>query len=415
MGNDDLGRRDFLKKAGVAGAAALTFPSILAACADDGGGGGDGNGNGGGSTEPLKIGFLNTVTGVFAVVGKFMDQGIRLYLDQHDGKLGGRPVELIVEDTQAVPEVALRKAQKLIREDQVEMVIGVVSSASALAVRDLFHESQVPLIISNAAANDITRSAFSPYIFRTSYANYQANFPAGQWVYDNVAKDGMFIQATDYVAGHEHVGGFIEGYQQAGGKIIGESYPPFQTTSDYQPFLSKLKDSGAKAVYTFFAGGEAVTYVKQYDQFGLKGNIPLLGNGAITEGVIGAQGKSALGVRSCFLYAETLDNPVNQEFRPAYEETYEEPPNVFAVQNYDTGILIDQALQKLDGNTDDKEALIDALENAGTIASPSGDWTLDENHNPVRQWYMREVQDVGGGKFEHVVVGELGEFADPGE
>lgn len=409
MVNDGFGRREFLKKAGVTSAAALTFPSLLAACGDEGGGGG------GGSTEPLKIGFLNAVTGVFAVVGKFMDQGIRLYLDQHGGKLGGRPIELIVEDEQALPEVALRKAQKLVREDQVAMVIGVISSASALAVRDFFHESQVPLVISNAAANDITRAAFSDYIFRTSYANYQANFPAGKWVYDNVAEDDMFIQATDYVAGHEHVGGFMDGYQQAGGKIIGESYPPFQTTTDYQPFLSDLKDSNAKAVYTFFAGGEAVTYVKQYDEFGLKGTIPLLGNGAITEGVIGAQGEAALGVRSCFLYAETLDNPVNQEFRAAYEEAYDEPPNVFAVQNYDTGIFIDQALQKVDGNTDDKDALIDALENAGTIQSPSGDWTLDEQHNPVRQWYMREVQEVGDGKLEHVVVGELGEFADPGE
>ena len=409
MADNGLNRRQFLRKAGMAGAATVAFPSLLAACADDG----DTGGGGGPVTEPLKIGFLNTVTGVFAVVGKQMDQGFRLYLEQNGGELGGRPVELIVEDEEAIPEVALRKAQKLVRQDQVHIVIGVISSASALAVRDFFHENQVPLIISNAAANDVTREAFSPYIFRTSYANYQANFPAGKWVYDNVANNDMYIMATDYVAGHEHVGGFVEGYTQAGGEILDEAFPPFQTTTDYQPFLSALEGSGAKGVYVFFAGGEAITFVKQYDQFGLKEQIPLLGNGAITEAVLPAQGRAALGVRSCFLYAETVDNPVNNEFRPAYEEAYDETPTVFSVQNYDTAIMIDKALQSVDGNTDDVEALLDAFENVGTIESPSGDWTLDENHNPVRRWYMRDVVESGG-TLEHNVIADLGMFGDPG-
>jgi branched-chain amino acid transport system substrate-binding protein len=390
---NSISRRQLLKRAGILGAAVGT-PGLLSAC---GVFGGDDDG-GGGTDEALKIGLLVPTSGVYAALGEDMRNGFDLYLDNNNGRLGGRRVELVVEDEGETPEGALRKAQKLVRQDRVTLVTGIVSSAAALSMRDLFDEEQVPLIISNAGANDLTGAARSPYVFRTSFANSQVSLPLGGWVYDNITQSNAFVTAPDYAAGAEATGGFRETFEAAGGSIVGESFPPFGTTDDYQPFLSDIERSGAEVVFAFYAGGEAITFVTQYEQFGLKDSIPLVGSGFLTdEGVLPAQKDAALGIQTSLHYTPRLDNPTNEEFSSAYQEAVDEPPTVYAVQQYDAAQVIDKAIRELDGDTGDVAALIEALANVGTIDSPRGEFEMDpETHNPIQPMYLREVQEVGG-------------------
>jgi branched-chain amino acid transport system substrate-binding protein len=429
-----MSRREALRRLGAAGAA-LGASAWLAAC-----GGGDDKESkatpapaGGGATQaagqatsaatqaaaaptgrPISIGMMIPLSGVYAGLGNDMRDAFQLYLDEKKGGLGGRPVQLIVEDTEANPEVGLRKAQKLIRQDRVALATGIVSSAVALGVRDLFHEEQVPLAVSNAGANDLTRGRKSPYIFRTAFSNWQTCFCAGQWFYENVAKDGVFCIAPNYAAGKEDIAAFRESFEKAGGKVVGEVFPPFATTQDYQPFLTQIKNANAKAVFAFFSGGEAITFVKQYKEFGLKDSIPLVGPGFLTElDVLNAQGDAALGIRTTLHYSQQLENAANKSFVEAFKKKTSRPSTTFAVQSWDAAQLIDRALAATKGDSDAK-ALIKAMETIGEIDSPRGKWKMDEKtHNPIQNFYLREVKRVGA-DLDNAILKDLGPFPDPG-
>ncbi|MGH3115013.1 MAG: ABC transporter substrate-binding protein, partial [Gaiellaceae bacterium] len=339
-----------------------------------------------------------------------------LYVEEHGGALGGRPVELIVEDEGDAPEIAVRKAQKLLRQDGVEMVAGVLSSASALALRDIFHEEQVPLITSNAGANAITAEAKSPYIFRAAASNFQYGASMGQWLYDNVTKEGVVVAASDYAAGAEITAGFRQIYEEAGGTVVGEVFPPLGTTEDYQPFLSQIQDLDAEAVFAFFPGGDAIKFVNQYAAFGLAESIPLLGSGFLTDEVIlEALGDAALGIRTSLHYAPRLDNEVNEVFFAAYQEAFNTAPISQSMQSYLAGQLIDRGLTEVGGDTEDVDALVEAMANVGELESPGGVFLMNaETHNPDLSFYLREVQEIDGQLWNEPLE-ELGVFEGPAQ
>lgn len=413
-GTPVMRRRDFLGRAGALGALA-TFPGLLGACGDDGGSG-SGSGSTGGGNSPLKLGMLIPLSGNLAAIGPELQSGLQIYLDEHDGALGGRPVELIVEDSEGIPEAALRKAQKLIRQDQVDIVTGIISSAVALGVRDLFHESRIPLVISTAAANTLTRDALSPYIFRSAFSNYQPSVAMGTWLGENGSDTRVYLAAADYEAGLEMLEGFRIGFEESGGTIVGEVLPPLMTT-DYQPFLATIADSDATAVFAFFPGGDAVTFVKQYSEFGLKEDRPLFGTIGLTdpEGILAAQGPAALGVRVATTYSSELDNELNAAFVEAFTATSDGAlPSPFAALSHNAAQLIDVALTDLDGDTSDVDAVVEALENVGSFDTPAGSFEMDpETHNPIRPFYLVEAVQSGD-RSVHEVVEDLGLVTDPG-
>lgn len=247
--------------------ALVTTALVLSGCAgsslDQSGGGGTGG--------AVKIGLLVPLSGVYAPLGEDMRNGFQLYLDQHGGKLGGRAVEVVSADEGEGPQTGVPAAQKLVTQDQVTAVVGVVNSATALGLRDFFHESKKPLLVANAGADDVTGARKSEYVWRTSFANGKVAAPLGPAVAKE-AKGGVYLIAADYAAGREMIAGFRKTFEAAGGKVAGEEYTPFGKTQDFQPFLSAIRGSDAKAVYAFYAGAEAVSFVKQYKQFGLAGS-----------------------------------------------------------------------------------------------------------------------------------------------
>src|SRR5699024_6175692 len=183
------------------------------------------------------------------------------------------------------------------------------------------------------------------YIWRTSYVNDEPGKALGEYVAKNI--DGpVYLMAADYQAGKDEIEGFKETFEPAGGEIAGEVYTPFPDTTNFQPYLSKIRKSDAAAVFTFYAGGAAVDFVKQYDKFGLAGEIPLYGAGFLTEGgVLDAQADAAEGVFTSMNYSPSLENELNTEFVEAYKEAYDSLPTTYATASYDAAHVLDMAIE----------------------------------------------------------------------
>jgi branched-chain amino acid transport system substrate-binding protein len=379
--------------------------SVDTESADEGGGGGAAAE----AQGPVKVGLVIPQSGVYAPLGEDMKAGWDLYLSQHGGKLGGREVETVVADEGEGPDTGVPAVQKTIQQDRADVVVGIVNSATALGVSDLVKSSKKLLVVANAGANDIT-GPDAKYIWRTSFTNEQVAYAIGEHMAGTEdGKNGAYAIAADYAAGEEAIAGFKRGFEEGGGKLVGEAKTPFGTTQDFQPFLSKIRSSGADAVYAFFAGAEAVSFVKQYDQFGLAERAPLYGSGFLTEGgVLKAQGKAASGTRTSLHYATALDNPANAEFAQAYEEAAGRPATVYAVQAWDAASVLDKALAKAKGTSGDELAA--AMEQVGEISdSPRGAWSF-ENNSPLQEMYLREVE-VSGDGAANKVVDSLGQVA----
>ncbi|HZM76216.1 MAG TPA: ABC transporter substrate-binding protein [Candidatus Limnocylindrales bacterium] len=358
----------------------------------------------------IKIGLVIPQAGVYAPLGTDMKRAWDLFLERHNNKLGNYTVTTVTADEGETPQTGVPAVQKLLQSDRVDVLVGIVNSAVALGVKDMVVEAKKLLIVSNAGANDITGKARTPYIWRTSFTNSQVSAVMGK-VLAGTAPAGVFAIAPDYAAGAEAIAGFTGTFQAGGGKVLGPAKPAFGKTQDYQPFLSQIQTSGAQATFCFFAGAEAVAFVKQYQQFGLSGKIPLYGSGFLTEGgVLTAQGDAALGVQTTLHYTSELDNPANKEFRSAYEGKYQAVPTVYAVQTWDAALVLDRALRKataLDGDT-----LSKALESVGSVQdSPRGPWTF-EGQNPKQTFYLRKVE-MKDGKPVNAVVRDMGVSGQP--
>ncbi|MGP4026014.1 ABC transporter substrate-binding protein [Actinomadura sp. 3N407] len=380
------------------GVAAITAGALaLSGC----GGSSLSQSGGGDSGDEVKIGLLVPLSGVYAPLGEDMRNGFQLYLDQHGGELGKRKIKIVTADEGAGPQSGVPAAQKLVTQDQVTAVAGVVNSATALGLRDFFDESKRPLLVANAGADDITGARKSAYVWRTSFANGKVGAALGPAVADEV-DGGVYLMASDYAAGREMVAGFRKTFEEAGGKVAGEEFTPFGKTQDYQPYLSKIRGSGAKAVYVFYAGAEAVSFVKQYKQFGLAGETPLYGTGFLTEGgVLEAQGDAAEGVKTSLHYSSEIDTPRNKKFVEAYSKAFNESPTVYAVQAYDAAAVLDKALAKAGGTGG--EELAKVLGSIGPIDSPRGQWSFGADHDAEQKYYLREVRSGDGGMVNAIV------------
>jgi branched-chain amino acid transport system substrate-binding protein len=363
---------------------------------------------------PVKIGVLLPYSGVYAVLGESITQGMELVFAREGGAVAGRKIELIKEDSEAKPPVGVRKADKLIDSDKVDILTGPVHSGVLAGIRDKVHSSRTVLIVSNAGADQISRERCSRWIFRASFSNWQPCQPMGGWVARHVGKD-VFQIAPNYQAGKDMMAAFRETFVPAGGKVVAEDYPKLGET-DYAPYLTKIKQSGARTVFAFFSGSDAVNFVKQYDQFGLKGAVRLTGAGFLTEpDVLPAQGASALGIVTGHFYTPLLDSPTNQRFVKEFREKFGgKMPDGFACQGYDTAEVIVRSLKAAGGDTQDKARLVEAIAKV-EFDSPRGRFRFDpKTQNVIQPFiYVREVKEVAGG-LNNAVIDRIADVRDPG-
>lgn len=373
----------------VAGAALATSLLLGAAgCAKD-----DAKTDSAGAASTLKIGFLGSLTGTYQAVGVDLRNGFQLYLKMHDNKLGGHPIDLKIGDEGDGAATAVPAATKLIKEDGVVAMTGIVGGGSVAAVAPLLSEAKIPLIGSNARPDLKDLSG----VWTTSFMSADPGSSIAQYIKDKV-NGPVFAIGPDYQGGYDEVGGFTAEFAKIGGTLANPNgktlWTPFPQTTNFLPYFSQIKASGAKAVYTFYAGKAAIDFVKQYKQSDVK-DLPLY-TAFVTEGsVLQAEADAARDVYSVCNYSPDLDNEENRKFVAAWRQSYPDAtPTTYAMSSYDAAAVLDRAIGAAGANPT-PQAINEQLGKLGQISSPRGQWQFGKNHAPIQKWYLRQVRNDG--------------------
>ncbi len=339
---------------------------------------------------PLKVGLMLPYTGTYAKLGQFIDEGFKLYVQQKGGKLGGRDIAFVQVDDESKPEAATDNMNRLVGREKADVVIGTVHSGVAMAMVKVARDSKTLMIIPNAGANDATGPACAPNVFRSSFSNWQTTFPMGKVLAEAGVKNVATI-TWRYTAGAEMIDAFAENFTARGGKIAEKLTVPFPEV-EFQALLTRVATLKPDAVFSFFAGGGAVKFVKDYAASGLNKSIPLYGAGFLTDGTIPAQGEAANGIRTTLHYADNLDNPTNVAFLKAFKDKTGKDGDIYAVQGYDAAALLDVGLSAVGGDDKKRDTMIQAM-GAAKIDSPRGPLSFNKAHNPIQNIYLREVRN----------------------
>ena len=347
--------------------------------------------------DPIKIGFMAPFVGVYTQLGEDMDKGFKLYLDEIGYKAGGREITVVIEDTEGKPDLGPTKARKLLDNDKVDMIAGIVHSGVAISIRDIVTERKVPLVVTNAGAPDLTGKLKSPYIYRVSFANGQQDLAGGWYAYNKLGMKRMIVLAPDYSAGHDKANGFMKYFKESGGTVVEEIYPPL-TTNDFGPYLTKIADKAKNidGFWSFFSGSGSIRLITQYQEYGLKDTVPMFVIGdTIDDAVLPSMKDAALGVKSYHHYADTLKNPENERFVKAYLAKYKSYPGIFSEQGYVGAKVIAMALEAVKGDVENREAFLAAMQKV-KFNAPRGPFSFDENHNVILPVHIRRVDKAGG-------------------
>ncbi len=373
-------RRRFLLSSGVAGTAAA-----LGGCLGGITGSDDGT---------LTVGYVLPFSGTYSLLGESIVNGFELFLDQNDGQIAGREVETVQSDTEADTDRGVSVTRQMLVDEGADVLVGPVSSAVAIAMMQTV-ENEASAIWLNANAGDyrVVKEGCLKYHFRTSFNDWQTSAPLAPWVYDNVA-DNVVLAYADYAFGQNSKNFFAEAFEEAGGEVVGEVGVPLGS-DDYSPYLGEIEDSGADAVFSFFAGSDAVNYVSQFSDFGLDDKMTQTGSGfLLSEDTLPAQGEAALGKYSILHYTPTKQNDRNQEFVENYMSEHDSRPNVYAVQGYDSAQAFNAAVDDVDGT--DPDDLADSLSGM-EIDSPRGSFQFHpETNDPIQDMDIRQVVESDG-------------------
>ena len=345
------------------------------------------------SDAPIRIGLLTVKTGPLATGGIQMEQGLNVYLAEHGGQMAGRPVELVVADTGGSPAVAKTKAQALVERAGVDAIIGPLAAYEALAINDYVAEVGVPTL-SIAAAEDMTQRTPNPYFIRASSSSAQAAHPMGHYA----AVDRGFRRAAtigdDIAYGQEMVAGFQRVFEENGGQVVLKLWPPLNV-AEYSAYIAQIRN--VDVVYMAFAGANGLRFMRQYEEFGLQGAIPLLGGmTSADESLLKNMTTEALGVIVSSFYSAELDTTANQSFVENIRNAYDVDPGYYAVSAYLEATVLAAGLEQVGGRTDDKAALMAAMRALTLEDTPRGVLRFDEFGNVVGNIYILEVQQRNG-------------------
>ena len=344
---------------------------------------------------PITIGVLSPLTGVFATYGRDIVDGAQLYADEVHGQMGARKIRLVVEDYQVKPDVALTKIKKLVERDGAHAVRGIVLSAAAIAVKDYVNEKKVPLLISGFAVAETLTLQPNPYVFRLTYSGTMTAAPAAQFAYKTLKARRAAIVASDSVGPLEIILAWARAFEEAGGKVVQEVYAPLGT-ADYAPYVAQLRQDvdviGVQAV-----GADGVRFVRQFQEYGLKGKIPLVDAsvGCSENSLLPAAGEAAVGVYNSQPYQPTLDTPRNRKFVQAFKAKFGREPGAPAEFTYVAMAAIEQALRATGGNIEDSARFTEALRKMD-IDAPQGRVRLDRFQNAVTDIHISRIEKVGG-------------------
>jgi len=347
--------------------------------------------------QELKIGIMAVLSGPQAVLGGQLRDGFKLGVKHAAGKLGGLPTTVIVQDDELKPDVAVGKAKQLIERDKVDFVVGPIFSTILMAIVRPITEAKVFLISPNAGTSTLAGKGCSPFFFVTSYQNDQPPEVLGKYAQDKGFKKA-FLLAPNYQAGKDMIGGFKRHFK---GEIADEVYTPLGQL-DFAAELARIAAAKPDAFFVFMPGGMGVNLVKQYRQAGLE-RIPFLSVFTVDESTLPAQQDAAVGFFSGMTWAPNTDTPENKKFVADFEKEYGYVPGSYAMQAYDTAVLIGSAVKAVGGKLDDKDALRAAIRKAD-FKSVRGPFRFNSNGFPIQDFYLVKVAKRADGKFQTEIV-----------
>jgi len=343
------------------------------------------------ANDALKVGLMLPFSGTYAQLGEAVENGFRLYVDQQGGKLAGKEIQYIKIDDESEPSKGTDNVNKLIHRDNADVIVGTVHSGVVMAMANAVKSSGTPLIIPHAGTDAVTGPLCAPNIFRSSFSNWQPAFGAGKLAVEKGYKNIVTV-SWKYTAGEESLRGFKDGLEGSDAKVIEDLTLPFPNV-EFQTILTQISALKPDAVYAFFGGAGAAKFVRDYAAAGLNRNIPLIGSGFLTEGVLTAIGSAGDGVETTLHYGDALDTQQDNDFRDAYQKAYSIEPDVYAVQGYDAAQMLDHGMRAVSGDiAGDKEKFLKAISGM-EVNSPRGKFRLSEANSPVQNIYARTVVD----------------------
>lgn len=367
--------------------------------------------------EPIKIGLINALTGPLAVNGSEINEGIKLYWEDEMGsQVSGRPVTLLIADAEGKPDVGLTKTRKLVESDKAHLILGPVSSAVAVAIRDYLTERKVAWIITQATANNLTAEKASPTVFRSAMSSYQQEAAGGWYVAARLGHKRIAVVGLDYVAGHEQTDGFIKTFTESGGQSVEKVLMPLGAV-DVAPYITRIQGKAQEldAVVAILWGPSAPQWLKAWSDYGLRGKLPLLTLGeTVNETYLKTVGDAATGVVSWLSYSPALDTAENKRFVQAFNKKFRKDPVYNNHLGYLAAKAAGEAMKAVGGNVEDQARFLEALRRV-RFEAPGGGFRFDEKQNAIIPTYIRRVEKVGGKLQNSVfdVVQDVDQFWKP--
>lgn len=345
--------------------------------------------------SPIRIGLILPLTGSFSAEGIPIERGFQLYFNQINNQVDGHPVQLIVADGQGSPAVSLTKAKQLVEDDHVNLLTGIVNTASAYALAPYIRQAKVPLIISgDAGAEDllINPKFASPYLVRVSQILTSLTDPMAKYLYSQGIRRVATV-ASEYAGGNETIGGFDSAFIKLGGRIIQEEWPPVGTTN-YGPYISQLNPN-AQTVVTFLPGSDGLHFAEQANQYGLKTPLADIFGVMSFETNLQQLGNKADGIIADAVWSSQYSTTQNKAFIQAYQKAYNEPPIVDSAAGYAGAQFIVAALKKVGGNVQSVSQLLQALYQT-KVDTVEGPFSLDQYHDITKNIYVYQIVNKNG-------------------
>ena len=375
-------RRRFIQATG-AGAAALVMPTIAQS-----------------QTGPIRVGLMTVKTGPLASGGIDMERALVQYLKERNYTLAGRKVDLFVGDSGGVPAQARTKIQELVERDKIQVMIGPLATAEALAADDYIRQAQL-LTLSVAAAEDMTQRKPNPWFTRGTSTSSQCSMPLADYSHKTLKMRRMAVIADDIAYGHEMCAGFMRVFEENGGKVVQRMFPPL-TVPDYGTYLAQLK-TDIDGIFLGFAGSNGFRYLRQFNEYGLRGKVtPIGGMTALDEAVLRNMGDEALGIVTSCWYSAEIENAINKKFAANFRVDWSYDPGFYAAATYVEAAVLEATLNALKGNIEDKPSFMKTVRNI-KVDTARGPVSFDRYGNVVGNIYIRKVERKDGRLVNRVI------------
>jgi len=346
------------------------------------------------AADPLKIGFITSLSGPAGVIGKHMKDSVELALDHVGRKVGGLETEIIYGDDQRKPDVGKQLADEMLKKHKVNFVSGIIWSNVLLAVAPTVTGAGTIMVGTNAGPHELAGKMCHELFFSTSWQNDETPEAMGKHMQD-LGVSGVYVMAPNYAAGKDMVTGFKRYFK---GKIVDEVYTKLGQ-QDYKAEITALRAASPKAVFVFYPADMGIQFLKQYAQAGLRDQIPLYSVYTVDETTLPAVGDAALGNFEARYWSPDLKVEASQKYVADFKKKFGYTPSYYGAQSYDGILLIDSAVRAVKGDLSDRKGMVAAMRKAD-FKSTRGKFTYNVNHMPIENFYLLKAVKGASGEVE---------------